>query len=82
MGFYVLVQPDEQSSVFFTEHSVGHPSLMVENSGSTITFQIAAQPEGPVLAAKFARMMGISAARFASRCDELSHSDSTTHFDK
>ncbi len=71
MGFYVLVQPEDGSSAMTVEHSLGHPSLIVESGGSTIAVQIASLPNGAALAADFARAVAASAARFASRCDEL-----------
>jgi hypothetical protein len=71
MGFYVLVQPDEKSSVDTVEHSFGHPSLIIDSDGSAIAFQIASQPDGALLAARFARLVADTALKFAARCDEL-----------
>lgn len=75
MGFYVLVQPEEQSSAMAVEHSIGHPSLIVESGGSTITFQIAGSSDGALFAARLAREIAASATTFAFRCDELARVD-------
>jgi L-asparaginase/Glu-tRNA(Gln) amidotransferase subunit D len=71
MGFYVLVQPEEASSAMTVEHSIGHPSLIIESDGSTIAVQISGPSNGAALAANFARQVAAAATQFARRCDEL-----------
>jgi hypothetical protein len=71
MSLYVLVQLEEGWVAAATEHATGHPSLVVEGSGQTLSFQIASQPDGAHLAAQFARQMASSATKFADRCEEL-----------
>ena len=69
MGFYVLVEPEESSSVKLVEHIPGHPSLIIECGDSRITVQVPGRPDGERVAQEFGRMLAAAAERFAARCD-------------
>lgn len=71
MGFYVLVQPEEDAEAALVEHAQGHPSLAVMCGGSQITVQIAGRQDGARFAIEFARELSMAAAAFADRCEAL-----------
>ncbi|MGO1050504.1 hypothetical protein [Crossiella sp. CA198] len=71
MGFYVLVQPEEDASAEMVEHATGHPSLVADDGHSRIAIQVAGRAGGLELAANFARQLAVAAAAFADRCDSL-----------
>ncbi|WP_433265935.1 hypothetical protein ACQPZF_39410 [Actinosynnema sp. CS-041913] len=71
MGFYVLLQPEEDAEASLVEHAQGHPSLLVMSAGSQITVQIAGRDGGAELAINFARELARAAAAFADRCQAL-----------
>lgn len=71
MGFYVLVQPEEDARAEFVEHVQGHPALIISCGGSQITVQTPGRQDGPQLATAFARQLGDAARFFADRLDGL-----------
>ena len=71
MGFYVLVQPEEDARAEFVEHVKGHPALIISAGGAQITVQSPGRQDGPQLAIAFARQLGDAARLFADRLDGL-----------
>jgi len=71
MGFYVLLQPEEDAEATLVEHAQGHPSLVLLSAGSQITVQIAGREGGAELAINFARELARASAAFADRCQAL-----------
>lgn len=71
MGFYVLVQPEEDARAEFVEHVQGHPALIISSGGAQITVQSPGRHDGPQLAIAFARQLGDAARLFADRLDGL-----------
>ncbi|MET9232000.1 hypothetical protein [Lentzea sp. NPDC003310] len=71
MGFYVLVQPEEDARVEFVEHVQGHPALIISCGGSQITVQSPGRQDGPSLTIAFARQLGDAARLYADRLDGL-----------
>lgn len=74
MGFYVLVQPDENAHAMLVEHVQGHPSLMVQCGDSQIAVQIPGRPDGANWAISFGRALSDAASDFADRCEALTRS--------
>jgi len=71
MGFYVLVQPEEDAEAALVEHAQGHPSLVVTCGGSQITVQIPGRQDGAQFAIEFSRRLSAAATAFADRCEVL-----------
>ncbi|MEU3649405.1 hypothetical protein AB0E59_38945 [Lentzea sp. NPDC034063] len=71
MGFYVLVQPEEDAEASLVEHAQGHPSLVVMCGDSQITVQLAGRQDAAELAIGFARNLSRAATAFADRVDAL-----------
>ncbi|XVV03706.1 hypothetical protein ACQPW3_41440 [Actinosynnema sp. CA-248983] len=71
MGFYVLLQPEEDAEATMVEHAQGHPSLVMLSAGSQITVQIAGREDGARMAINFARELAQAATAFADRCQAL-----------
>lgn len=71
MGFYVLVQPEEDAEAMLVEHAQGHPSLVVCCGGSQITVQIPGRQDGAQFAIDFARELATASTAFADRCEAL-----------
>ncbi|NUT92750.1 MAG: hypothetical protein HOY78_12085 [Saccharothrix sp.] len=71
MGFYVLLQPEEDAEATLVEHAQGHPSLVLMSAGSQFTVQIAGREDGAQMAINFARELAHAATAFADRCQTL-----------
>ncbi len=72
MGFYVLVQPEEDAEASLVEHAQGHPSLVVDVPATAqITVQLAGRQDAAELAIGFARNLSRAATAFADRVDAL-----------
>lgn len=71
MGFYMLVQPEEDTRAEFVEHVQGHPALIISSGCAQITVQSPGRHDGPRLAIAFARQLGDAARLFADRLDGL-----------
>lgn len=71
MGFYVLVQPEENASAMLVEHVQGHPSLIVQCGDSQIAVQVPGRRDGVQWAISFGRALSDAASDFADRCEAL-----------